>query len=217
MSTHHALGAALGVAVSLTVVGCNVDTAVSPPAVPDVAVDPGDDGDVMPDDTTRGRDRRRMDIDQLAASIERVSGGLRWTSERGGDRFEELSATLGKPDYAQNTQEDLEPSLLFEKFLGDAAAAVCTELIEREASGGERVLMVKADFDQTWDTHEIQVRENLSHALLRFHGRTVPPDAAGMEPWSWLYRTTYEVTGDSQQTWRTVCVALLTHPDFYTY
>jgi hypothetical protein len=187
------------------------------PVIPDVALEPGDDGDVMPGDTTRGRDRRRMDIDQLAASIAQVSGGLHWTDDRGRDRLEQLSATLGKPDYAQNTQEDLEPSLLFEKFLGDAAASVCTELIEREASGGERVLMVRADFGHTWQANQAQIEENLSHALLRFHGRTVAPESAALEPWTWLYRTTHEVTGDPQQTWRTVCVALLTHPDFYTY
>ena len=204
-------------AATVGLLGCNVDTQVTPEAPPDVTVQPGDDGDVMPEDTTRGRDRRRMDIDQLSASIERVTGGLQWTSERGADRFDELAATLGKPDYAQNTQEDLDPSLLFEKFLGDAAASVCTELIDRESSGGEQVLMVKATFDHTWDDNPLQIEENISHALLRFQGRTVAPGSEAMEPWTWLYRTTHEITGDSKQTWRTMCVALITHPDFYTY
>ena len=57
------------------------------------------------------RPRRRMNIDQLQASVLRVSGGINWTERRGRNEvvlFDELSATLGKPDFAETTDEELE-------------------------------------------------------------------------------------------------------------
>lgn len=189
-----------------------------PPArrdAPDVRVDDGDNTPITPEDTTRGRDRRRMDIDQLSASIEQVTGGLRWM-DGDVDQFEALSGTLGKPDYVNNTQEDLDPSLLFQKFLDDAAADVCSDLMAREAASPE-VFLVNATLADTWDNNPDAVKANLAYLVLRFHGRQLDPDSATLEPWTWLFRTSLQVTGDPQDSWKTVCVGLMTHPDFYTY
>ncbi|MEZ4467376.1 MAG: hypothetical protein R3F43_23755 [bacterium] len=62
-----------------------------------------------------------------------ASGGTGWTETRGAtevDLFEELAATLGRPDYVQVTTEDLDPSALFLKFLDDAARSVCARTVE---------------------------------------------------------------------------------------
>jgi hypothetical protein len=70
------------------------------------------------------RPRRRMNLEQLDRAIQQVSGGLMWSERRNNNDvnlFESLSSTLGKPDFIEQTHEDLTPSSLFIKFLDDAA------------------------------------------------------------------------------------------------
>ena len=40
------------------------------------------------------------------------------------------------------------------------------------------------------------------------------PDLAS---WTWLMESTLHVNPDPVESWRAVCVALINHPDFYTY
>ena len=114
------------------------------------------------------------------------------------------------------THEDLEPGLLFQKFLDDGATVMCTEVVRKDIATGAGVLLVHVDEHATWESDEAAIRKNMSRALLRFHGRYLEPDHPQLEPWTWLYRSTAEMT-DSRSAWRTVCVGLLTHPDFYSY
>jgi len=158
------------------------------------------------------RARRRMDLDQLSTSLSRVTDGLGWTEGRPGaerDQFEELSRTLGKPDYVEMTTEDLEPSALFQKFLDDAARSVCAKVVDRdrERAPAERLLARAGE----------SVDVSLRRLLLRFHGRHLRGDAPELEHWRWLVRSTAHVAGSEEEAWRAVCVGLLTHPDFYSY
>ena len=168
--------------------------------------------------TQLGRDQKRMNIDQVQASIERVTGGSGWR-EAGDtgevDLFEELSGTLGKPDYLSATDEDKTPGLLFQKFLDDAANSACADLMDRESAGSsDNVFLVHADLDDRPDSAAVE--ENLRAALLRFHGRRVPAQDASLSPWLTLIS---QVDGSSGMAgaWRVTCVGLITHPDFYTY
>ncbi len=164
------------------------------------------------------RDRRRMDVDQLDASIRAVTNGIGW-DVNGENQFVKLSATLGKPDYLQNTFEDLGPNLLFQKFLEDAAASACDRLMTRERAGGaDNVFLVEAGPDDTSQADREAIAANLSYLLLRYHGRQVAPDAPALEPWLFLFDgAELAANGDPIVAWRTVCTALLTHPDFYSY
>ncbi len=191
----------------------------APPAMPvDVGVGEGDPADLVPAPEPGQRDRRRMDIDQLDATIQRVTGGLYW---RVGDvsQFEALSATLGKPDYADSTNEDLAPSLLFQKFLGDAAGSVCGELaqVDPQRAEGDRTLLTSVTAEATIETDPDGVEANLVSLLLRYHGRTLEPGADALNTWRWLFESTTHVSADPVAGWRAVCVGLMTHPDFYTY
>ena len=166
------------------------------------------------------RDRRRMDLDQLKAAIAVVSAGRTWVDPNNGrDLFDDLAATLGKPDYAQTTTEDLSVSPLFMKFLGDAARQICDRMAEEERTmdATERVLypLVAAD-DSLLSNHDA-VLQNLSQLLLLYHGRALPADSAELNPWEWLFESATFVTNDPVKGWRTVCVGLISHPDFYTY
>ena len=180
------------------------------------------DADLAPSDRRPGRDRKRMDIDQLAAAIEMATGGIHWTEGDGlsGDQmFEELSATLGKPDYSLSTREDLSPSVIFEKFLGDAAASVCTKLIayERDQAPGTRTFLALVDPEDTDESNLHAIAENIQLQLLRFHGRELSLDDPELEEWVWLWRTVYSRTGETTAAWRATCAGLIMHPEFYTY
>jgi hypothetical protein len=209
----------------LLLVGCSVDPEAVPEDAPEAAVvpvaeHPLTDGELVapPDLAPDTRVRRRMDVDQLAASIETVTG-FAWTDADGNDRFEELAETLGKPDYVDSTQEDLSPSLVFQKFLGDAAHATCDRLMaaESERAPASRIYYVHADEDSTVEADPAAVEANLRHLMLRFHGRSVPEGAPELQRWTWLLESATFVAGEPRKGWHAVCVGLITHPRFYTY
>jgi len=173
--------------------------------------------DAVPD--ALPRPPRRMDIDQLKASMEQVSGGIGWTVEESGetvDRFEQLSVTLGKPDYLASTHEDLTPGILFQKFLDDAAKSICRKLVEVDPgrSQGERALLVHAEVDDRPGSSTVEL--NLRAALLRWHGHTVPAGSPELEPWLALHEQAHAIAGGAEA-WNLVCVSLYTHPDFYAF
>ncbi len=219
---------------ALLLTACFVDTRATTPGGPEapeatppveVTVDPGTEVDLRPAPELPQapyRQRRRMDLDQLDATIRSVTGGIGWTETRSGrevNLFVELAQTLGKPDYLQITEEDLEPSAMFQKFLDDAARSVCQGLMAAEISRptAERVFFVHATRTDTLGDNPDKVIENLQYLLLRYHGRKVGPDAGELKAWHWLMQSAEHVTDDQPEVWRTLCVGLMTHPDFYTY
>jgi len=191
-----------------------------PPAEP--AVDPFEPAPTPPHDAPAPlptRPRRRMDVDQLDRAISAVMGGLGWTEVRNGvevNLFVDLAATLGKPDYVMTTYESLEPTPTFQKFLSDAARSVCERRVQADLAlpEAERVVLRWAGPGRASDA---DVVANLSALLLRAHGRRLEAHSAGMRPWRWLYDSSLHVTRDPVVAWKTVCVGLISHPDFYTY
>ena len=162
------------------------------------------------------RGRRRLDLDQLEQAIFDATG-VRWTIQRNGSevrRFEELAETLGKPDYANTTNEDLSPSIMFQRFLDDAARDVCRTLLENERTASPRRFFIHADRN---DRSGPRIEQNLGALLLRFHGRTYAAGSDGLRAWTGLFTEAEAEVGDPEIAWTTVCVGLLTHPDFYTF
>jgi len=192
-----------------------------PPVDVPVTTTPPVDAPIDPVVEPPVRARRRMDLDQLNAAIRRVTGGIGWTEMRGDvevDLFDELSLTLGKPNFIGTTREDLAPGAMFQKFLADASRSVCTKLVEREQNSSERIFFVHATPRTTWARDPDAVSRNLSALLLRFHGVDVAPDSTELNNWQWLFQSAESVSPDDPiAVWKTICVALLTHPDFFTY
>ena len=180
-------------------------------------------GDGLPVDLGTGPDRplRRLDIDQLDASMRRATGGIGWDDGSGNPQLTRFRTTLGVPDYVTSTTEDLEVSALFLKFLDDAARSTCDRLIEREedaATPAERTFLVHAELASTLPDDAEAIDQNLAYLLLRFHGRRVDVDSEELTPWRQLFRDARAMSVDEPKTaWRTVCVALFDHPDFYLY
>ena len=168
------------------------------------------------------RARQRMTIDQVSATLTRVTGGLGWTEIQGGrevDLFDVFGSSLGVPDYVEVTREDLSASALFHKFLDEAARQVCSELVDQE-TGSEPVemhLMVHADADDTLESAPEAIDANLRYLLLRYHGRKVGEDGVALNAWRWLFHSVTHVSGEPAIGWRAVCVGLISHPEFYSY
>lgn len=191
------------------------------------------------------RERRRMDIDQLDASLREVTGtratdgalagGIGWErwSQRSGEwyvserYYETFADTLGVPDYINSSSEDLSVSLLFEKFLDDAARDVCRRLADREGGAGRAYDGEPQGIFDPVDVNaetvaQADVDQALANLLLRFHGRSIEPADARLQPWRDLHGRLVEAvnaaeTPTPRRAWEGVCIALVTHPDFYTY
>jgi hypothetical protein len=190
----------------------------APPTASEIESQWGDGTDVNlappPTVIEPGRARRRMNLDQLESAFQSVSGGLNWTEQQGGNQvslFRTLSATLGKPDYIQTTTEVLEPTALFQKFLDDAARQVCEKMVSRDMERPGDAILVRDE------AGEVTVDEHLQMLLLRFHQRDLGAGSADLGQWRWLYDSVVFMTDSPAERWNTVCVALFTHPDFYTY
>lgn len=207
-----------------------VDTVVSVDTAPtphEVSIGPGEPVVVVPEPPPPvvppgpTRPRRRMDVDQLDTALRQATGGIGWTRTTNGveeNLFVTLSGTLGKPDFITTTQEDLEPSSLLQKFLGEAARAACARLADEESQGlRPPVLMTRASGSDTWESAPAAIEDNLVVLLRRFHSSPLVPSDPGFERWRWLYRSAEHVADDPIVAWRTVCVGLVTHPDFWTY
>jgi hypothetical protein len=197
--------------VALALVACE-----EPIATTEVPVDPGPE---TPIDLglDPARPRRRMDVEQLDRSIERATG-RRWMSGTTA-LFESNARTLGVPDYLATTNEDREVSALFLKFVDDAARSVCTSLVaaDADAAAADRIFFVHAEPAMTLAADGAAIDENLRYLLLRFHGRRIEEGAPDLAVWHDLFGDARAATEDPEEAWRTVCVALIDHPDFYTY
>ena len=187
-------------------------------AVVDTSSDADATEDTGPPPPPPTRPRRRMDLDQLRDSIAHATGTSGWVARDGESRFTALRATLGVPDYIRRTSEDLTPSIVFQKFLSDAARDVCTSAVLAEADGtAERVLLRYVEPNDTLGTNEAGIRDNLSYLLLRFHGTPIPADDPQLDPWIELVDTVQAEAEEPGLAWRTVCVGLLLHPAFLSY
>ena len=159
-----------------------------------------------------------MTVDQLDVALRTATNGIGW--DKGGQsELERLAETLGRPDYRQVVQEDLTPSAVFLKFLDDGARVVCSKLVERELTEPieKRVLMSKCGFEDTMDSQPEKIEANRQSLLLRFQGIDAPAGSAQLETWRWLHKSVVHITKDPVKAWRAVCVALINHPNFYSF
>lgn len=184
--------------------------------------------------TSTSSGAQRLSIAQMAASLPAILG----TDETGqpitwkigaDDAFGKLSATLGEPDYINVTSENLEPSPLYAKFMTDMARDACNRVIAADATRtdqNKRVTQRFVSLTDTVATNASGVDENLRYLKLRFQGiKVAPTDEAPIK----ALRTAFDaaVKGAAgpgaiteahvREGWRTVCVALMTSPEFHLY
>ena len=180
--------------------------------------------DLAPSPEASARPLRRMTVKQLRRAISQATQGVVWRDERGNDVLEMLAPTLGVPNYIDTTTEDLEASLVFQKFLGDGVRVVCDEAIRQDLARdpGDRVLLRGVNTDLSWDaaspSERAEMDRNLRDLQLRFTGLYVAPnDEEGVSRLRWLLRSTTHATHEPHKGWRAVCVGLMSSPEFYLY
>jgi hypothetical protein len=183
------------------------------PDAPDVTTESLGHVDLSVEPPATARPVRRMDIDQLDASIERATR-RRWRDRSGVAQFPAFADTLGKPNFTSRVDEDLSAGILFEKFLVDAATSTCTSAVTENEPAIFR--FVGRDVPMNGSSRAAIVA-NVRYLVLRFHARALEPGDAALENWTWLFESTAFRTGQPALGWRAVCVALITHPDFVAY
>lgn len=166
------------------------------------------------------RVRRRMTVPQLDQAIQDATGFF-WTQNNWSNtrRFSVLQDTLGVPDWITRVVEDLTPNLVVQKFLSDAANQVCGKLMAQEWTmpTENRIFLVHIEPDEAPHLFPDKSALNLKMLLLRFHGKSYAVDDPALVPWAWLVSSTSLVTGDNLEVWTAVCLALINHPNFFSY
>jgi hypothetical protein len=151
------------------------------------------------------RGPRRMSVEQLERSVEVIIGGV----PEGQVNFDAtLSLTLGEPDYLRVTEENLEPTPLYMKFMLDLGAYLCQQILlyDPQRPVDDRTLTRFTDEDQ-----------NIRYILLRFTGI----EGAAADPYVERLMRVYDAgragpNGDSSG-WEAVCISVFTSPEFLLY
>ena len=179
-------------------------------------VSPTNQGDskLEPTAVRDGRGARRMTVDHLRRSIPRLFNGVTWETTRNNQQlntFDALSRTLGEADYIQVTAPNNEPSALFAKFMDDMAAQVCQKAVIMDQSTPDESARVLIRHPEDPDA-------NLRFLSLKLHSIYVPDaDTQTLASYRGLYDGIVADTGQAQDGWLGVCMAMLTAPEFMAY
>ena len=197
------------------------DTALPPDALaaPGVSAEAEGQGDALPTPEAAHRDLKRMNLEQVRTAMEQVSGGIAWTYtdwEGEKDYWDAYALTLGVADYQTRLRDNLDPSIMFQKFLDDAAVQTCDAWVAREAAGGAAGGSFFRAAAPT-ATDPTSVAANLVSLRRAIHGRASAPDAPLINSYAMVFETVLRRTDDPVSAWTTVCVGFFTHPDFFTY
>lgn len=179
---------------------------------------------------------RRLSLAQLRASLPVLFGTeadgvtpITWRLPGGGQGLNQMAGSLGEPDYIEVTEENLEPSPMYVKFMDDLARDVCARAITADLArpaGASRVLVRKADFGDTVASDAAAIDDNLRYLLLRLHAVHVPAgDDEPIASWRAVFSEALaEASEDGLSSdeataagWRAVCVGLVVAPDFHLY
>ena len=161
--------------------------------------------DIGNDSTHIGRTMKRMNVAQIRDSMEQITG-TRWGTNT--SKWNTYSDSLGVPDYQQRMEPDLSPSIVFQKFLNDAAAESCTEWME----AGEAMFTTDP---QSLSVEDIRLNIDFLRWQVQGHPRGEYPPI--INDYLALHQSVYTRTGNTMDAWNTVCIGLFTHPDFWMY
>jgi hypothetical protein len=164
-----------------------------------------------------GRAPRRITVAQLKTSIE-TTVGRPWTG------LDALAPSLGRADFANVVSENIEPNLVFAKFLEDGAREVCMAQAAAEkslASPEARVLSrtIPGPLPDLRKLSDAQVRELLVYLSIRFWGSPLQGDE--LTRWATFFTKAAAraeaITNGRDQALAAVCIAMMTDSRFLTY
>ena len=126
-------------------------------------------------------------------------------------RWDLYSDTLGVADYQLRVDTDRSASVMFQKFLDDAATETCGRWVAGE---GDAPFFADGEPDPTHREALIMQVAAMRFAIQgRSRSGTDPVVGDAVD----LFTTVHQRTEDTHAAWQTVCVALFTHPDFFLY
>ena len=191
------------------VVGGADTASVTAPTLPEVGEMEVGEGEITPSGAINARILKRMTVPQVRDSMVRISGGVHWGDEDESN-WDAYAETLGVADYQLRVENDRSPSVMFQKFLDDAATASCLGWIQapdttffsaEDPTSVERADLVANIVGLRW---QIQGKAKDSTALI-------------VADYEALFVKTHQRTESLDAAWQTVCVAMFTHPDFFMY
>jgi hypothetical protein len=171
---------------------------------------------------------QRLSVKQLRNSLPVILGGETWKIGAA-NGFDTRSITLGEPDYISIVDENLEPSPLYLKFMTDMARDACNRAMLADVAQptmASRSIEKFVGLTDTVATNAAGVDANLRYLRLAFHGiKVAPTDELPISSLRKLFDDAVKAakgTGTLTQAhvtegWRTVCVALLTAPEYHLY
>jgi hypothetical protein len=150
------------------------------------------------------RGPRRMSVEQLERSVETIIG----LPEGVFNLDRTLALTLGEPDYLTVTEESLEPTPLYMKFMMDLGAYVCQQTLQFDPQRPveERTL-----------TRFTDAQENIRYILLRFTGIEGSAADPYVERLSRVYEAGRSGPNGDLSGWEAVCISVFTSPEFLLY
>ncbi|MEO1339405.1 MAG: hypothetical protein AAFV29_27445, partial [Myxococcota bacterium] len=150
------------------------------------------------------RGPRRMSVAQLARSIETFgqlpAGSIVFPTD--------LARSLGQPDYLQTTEENLEPTPLFMKFMIDLGGLICGELAANDEARPQ---------DERIFTRFTDRQDNLRHALRQATGIDGDEAAPYVERLQRVFEAGQRGPRGDISGYEAVCIALITSPEFLLY
>ncbi len=211
------------------------------------AVVPNAPPDAVAPTVVVGRSLRRLNADQIRASLVTLTGfaytgqavvrdpdsPTGYSQKEDADLLEFSAAALGRPDYDFTVRENLTPGVSFSKFVEDAARSVCGKLAKAEVADrlplAPARLLITASADDTLENNEAKIRENLVIVVHRFWGLLLSTDHEDISALVSVFRSAADAPqwkdssdhvrqkGASEDGWRSVCIALVNDPQFFVY
>ena len=179
---------------------------------------------------------RRLTLPQVQASFAQILGNdvngnpVNWMVSGSQSGFDRYGGALANADFLGITEDGLEPSALYAKFMGDAARDACNRALAADAQRSEMSERVMTRFVERTDTvakNPEGIDQNLRYLKLRFHGVKLPDgEVDRIAALRTLFDTAVQkASGGSANPsanqvrvgWHAVCVALLTDPEFHLY
>lgn len=180
---------------------------------PSVDSTPLGEADARPSPEETHRALKRMSIAHLSAAMTDISGGIPWSD---GEElyWDTYAETLGVADYRTRLTDNRAPTIMFQKFLDDAATHTCVQWVAEDAASESSRFFSAAD---PLATDSASVTANLLALRLLIHGRESTSDDPIIAGYHEVFETVLRRSGDPIEAWTTVCVGFFTHPHFFTY
>jgi len=204
--------------------GCTKDEAPSFDGLIEPIANPHQPGDFtpLPDPEAQagsvGRAPRRLTVAQLDAAIVGAVG-QRWSD------IDSRATSMGRADYALVVSENIEPNLVFAKFLEDGARKVCINQASAEmrmADPSERTMgrLLPEKWDDLTQMTDAEVRAQLVYMSTRFWGAPLAGDE--LTKWASFFtqaaaRAKALSSSRRHEALAVVCIAMLTDSRFITY